>query len=128
MACLVVMLLHRVASTSAAVAATSARNDEIRLLAETLADLEPDEIAPVVAYLSGEILQGRIGVGWATAAKLVADEVETPTLTVDDLDSAFEALAGISGPGSVAARRRAALAAVEGHGNRGGVRTATHRW
>ncbi|MEZ5374955.1 MAG: ATP-dependent DNA ligase [Acidimicrobiales bacterium] len=98
------MLLHRVASTSAAVAATSARNDKIRLLAETLADLEPDEIAPVVAYLSGEIPQGRIGVGWATAAKLVADEVETPTLTVDDLDSAFEALAGISGPGSVAAR------------------------
>ncbi len=104
LAFLAVMLLHRVATTSAAVAATSSRNDKVALLAETLADLEPDELAPVVAFLSGEIRQGRIGVGWATAAKLTTDGADEPTLTVADLDHAFTALAGISGPGSVAAR------------------------
>lgn len=97
-------LLHRVASTSVAVSGAPARNDKVRLIAETLADLEPPEIAPTVAFLSGEIRQGRIGIGWATAARLTGHPANEPTLTVTELNQVFKTLAHISGPGSVAAR------------------------
>ena len=98
------MLLHRLATTSVAVTAASARNEKVRLLGETIADLSPSEVAPAVSFLSGSIRQGRIGVGWATASRLTADLADSPTLTVGELDAAFDQLSQISGPGSVAAR------------------------
>ncbi len=99
------MLLHRLATTSAAVAATPARNDKVALLAATIADLEPAEIEPAVAFLSGEIRQGRIGTGWATVSRLDLEPASAPSLTVSELDRAFIDLAAIGGPGSVAARQ-----------------------
>ncbi len=98
------MLLHRLATTSAAVADASARNEKVRLLGETIADLSPSEVAPAVSFLSGSIRQGRIGVGWATASRLATTFAESPSLSVEDLDVAFDRLSQISGPGSVAAR------------------------
>ncbi len=98
------MLFHRLAETSADVAASAARNDKVAHLAATIADLGPDEVEPAVAFLSGEVRQGRIGSGWATVSRLDLEPATTPTLTVHELDSAFAELAAISGPGSVAAR------------------------
>jgi DNA ligase 1 len=98
------VLLARIAATSAAVAATAARSAKIALIADCLRDAEPDEVVPAVAYLSGELLQRRTGVGWASLRELPAPADE-PTLTVHEVDSVFETVSGLSGAGSQARRR-----------------------
>jgi DNA ligase-1 len=64
------MLLEDVARTSAALSETSGRRAKVRLLAATLALLEPTEVSVAVAYLSGGLPQGTIGVGWAALREL----------------------------------------------------------
>ncbi len=98
------MLLAVLAETSAAVAATSARSQKVALLADCLSAAEPDEVVAVVAYLSGELLQRRTGVGWASLRDLPPPAGE-PTLTVGAVDAAFTTIAGLSGPGSPSRRR-----------------------
>ena len=61
-----VVLLARVAATSAEVAATSARSAKVALIAACLREAEPAEVPPLVAYLSGDLPQRRTGVGWAS--------------------------------------------------------------
>jgi ATP-dependent DNA ligase I len=112
--------LGELAEASAAVAATPARNEKIAALAELLQRAGPDEVAPVVSWLSGELTQRQIGVGWAllrdrpeeVSETLEDVSAETPgapeaSLTVADVESAFTAIGTLSGPGSVAARRAA---------------------
>ena len=98
------MLLARIAQTSADVAATSSRLKKVALLAECLADATPDEVAIAVAYLSGELPQGTVGVGWA-ALKERPRPAEAPTLELLDIDAVVTELQAISGKGSQAARR-----------------------
>jgi DNA ligase-1 len=96
-----------VAATSAAVGATRSRTAKVAALAHLLARLEPAEVVPVVAMLSGTVRHGRIGVGWATVAKLdVAPATGEPTVEVGEVDAALDTLAAASGAGSVAARRQ----------------------
>jgi len=57
---------------SAAVAATSARNAKIGLIAALLARVEPAEVPAAVAFLSGELLQRQIGVGYAAIGGVFA--------------------------------------------------------
>ena len=59
------MHLAELVDASAAVAATPARNAKIAALAELLRRAGPDEVGPVVRWLSGELTQRQIGVGWA---------------------------------------------------------------
>ena len=59
------MDLAELVDASAAVTATPARNAKIAALAELLARAAPAEVAPVVSWLSGELTQRQIGVGWA---------------------------------------------------------------
>lgn len=98
------VLLARLAATSAAVAATSARSKKIGLLADCLRETAPDDISAVVAYLSGDLLQRRTGVGWASLRERPAPATE-PTLTVAEVDHTFAAIADLSGAGSQNARR-----------------------
>src|SRR4051794_32765571 len=106
--------LAELAEASAAVAATPARNEKIAALAELLQRAGPDEVAPVVSWLSGELTQRQIGVGWAllrdrpeeVSETLEDVSAETPgapeaSLTVADVESAFTAIGALSGPGSV---------------------------
>src|SRR3954462_13333459 len=60
-----VVLLADLVATSQAVASTSARGEKVARLAETLRRLEPGEAGAGVAFLSGELRQRQIGVGWA---------------------------------------------------------------
>ena len=101
------MLLADVVATSEAIAATRARSVKVEALAGLLARVEPDEIEPVVGFLSGEVRQGRIGIGWATVASVDATSSETPSLVVADVDAVLAALATTAGPGST--ERRAGL-------------------
>src|SRR3954447_7186610 len=60
-----VVLLADLAATSRAVGATSARREKVDLLAVALRRLGPEEVPAGVAFLSGELRQRQIGVGWA---------------------------------------------------------------
>ncbi|GAA0361574.1 ATP-dependent DNA ligase [Actinoallomurus spadix] len=99
------MLLSEITETSGAVAATSGRRAKIELLAACLRDAEPEETAIAVAYLSGELPQRQIGVGWAALRDLPPAAAEA-ALTVDEVDAAFTAIGAVSGKGSVTTRRR----------------------
>jgi DNA ligase-1 len=104
------MLLIRLVETSAAVGATRSRLAKAELLAAVLRDLAPDERVPAVAYLSGELRQRQIGVGWRSIQELPPPAVE-PSLTIAALDSACDEIGGTSGAGSQA-KRKALLAAL----------------
>ncbi len=57
------MKLSDIVVTSRRVAGTSSRREKIQQITATLQRLDPHEIRAAVAYLSGEIRQGRIGIG-----------------------------------------------------------------
>ena len=98
------MLLIQIAEVSRAVAATSARLAKIEMLAGALREAGPLEVPIAVAYLSGELPQRQIGVGWATLRDGFPPAA-TPSLTLPDVDSGFSAIGAISGKGSAAARK-----------------------
>ena len=102
------VLFDELAAASEAVAATGRRNEKVGRLADVLRRLDPTEVVPATAMLVGTTPHGRIGVGWASLSA-VRDVLPAPapTLTVGEVAGAIEALAGMSGDGVVAARRRA---------------------
>ncbi|HYK24913.1 MAG TPA: hypothetical protein VEV18_01545, partial [Steroidobacteraceae bacterium] len=109
-------LLARLVEASGRVAATASRLAKVRELAACLAALAPDEIEIAVRYLSGELPQGRIGVGYSTLMEAASagasdPEVLEPTLTITEVDRALAAVAALRGSGS-AARRNEALRAL----------------
>ncbi|GAA4080565.1 ATP-dependent DNA ligase [Actinomadura miaoliensis] len=97
-------MLERIARTSGTVAGTSARKAKVGALAECLRAAAPDEAPIVVAYLSGELPQRQIGVGYA-ALRDLPPPAATATLTVPQVDAAFTEIGAVSGKGSVARRR-----------------------
>ncbi|MGI8591783.1 MAG: ATP-dependent DNA ligase, partial [Nakamurella sp.] len=100
------MLLSQLVETSAAVAATRSRLAKRKLLADTIARSEPDEIELVVTFLSGTLRQRRTGVGWASLSGLPAPAAQS-RLTPIDVDAAFGAVAALGGAGSAALRAAA---------------------
>jgi DNA ligase-1 len=100
------MLLEEIAGTSTAVAATPARLAKIDLLAAALRRLRPEEVPVAVAYLSGELPQGSIGVGWA-ALRAVPPPAPLPSsLELLEVDEALSRLLTTAGKGSQESRRR----------------------
>jgi DNA ligase-1 len=129
------VLLSELAEASADVAATSARSAKIERIAALLSHVPPGEVTIAVAFLSGELLQGQIGVGYAALGEMLraadavparsgaaegetgppagtdagpGDERQEPAgaLTLTGTDAAFEAIGAVTGPGSQAERRR----------------------
>jgi DNA ligase-1 len=122
------VLLSEVARMSAAVTATSARNAKIDQIAALLGRVPPGEVTVAVAFLSGELVQGQIGVGYAAVSEMprapaTADATvraaedagadqgrpapgQAAGLTLTDVDTAFGAIGAVTGPGSQAERRR----------------------
>ena len=102
------VLLANLVETSQRVGATSGRLAKIRELAAFLRDLAADEIETGAHYLSGEIPQGRIGIGYATLRTAASSSpVEVGTLSLIELDGLLTDLATIRGAGSTAARAAA---------------------
>jgi ATP-dependent DNA ligase I len=99
------VLLDAIARASATVGDTASRLGKIDRLAACLRDLRPDEVPVAVAYLSGELPQGSIGVGWASLRELPPPASE-PTLELLEVHATFERIAATTGPGSQAARRQ----------------------
>ncbi len=98
-------LFDDLAAASGAVAATSKRNEKVAVLAGVLRRLDPIEIGPAVAYLTGDLPTGRIGVGWATMSNARTEPATSPSLSVLDVDDALGRLAALGGAGSVRDRR-----------------------
>jgi DNA ligase 1 len=104
---------------SRAISETSARTGKIARLADLLRGVAPEEGAVAVSWLSGDLPQGRIGLG--PAAVRAARDVpaaEAAQLTVRAVDAAFERIAAIGGAGSARARTQElrdlfALATIE---------------
>ena len=93
------------ADASEAVAATSSRLAKIAVLATALHDAGPAEVTIAVAYLSGELPQRQIGVGWATLRQ-APSPAGTATLTLTDVDAALSAIGSAAGKGSQATRKQ----------------------
>ena len=94
------MKLQETVEVSQRIAATSRRLEKIGLLADFLRRLSPDEIPAGVSYLSGNLRQGKIGVGYASLRDtLSGDPAPEPSLLLMDVDAAFARIAATSGPG-----------------------------
>jgi DNA ligase-1 len=107
-----VTLLADIAAASQRVARTSSRLEKMRELADCLRGVTPDEIPIAIAFLSGETLQGKLGVAYATLQSVRQHPPAAgPSLTLAEVDAAFTGLAAVAGKGSAAAReeRLAAL-------------------
>ncbi|OCB52484.1 ATP-dependent DNA ligase [Mycobacterium vulneris] len=101
------MLLADVAAASSDIAGASARLAKIDRIAAVLAAAAADgdgrSVSVTVSWLSGELPQRQIGVGWAALRSLPAP-ADVPTLTVTGVDTALTEIKGIAGKGSQALR------------------------
>ena len=104
------MLLIDVATTSAEVGGSASRLAKVARIADLLgrAATDPMLVAIIVSWLSGELPQRQIGVGWAALRSLPSPAAQ-PSLTVTGVDATFSTIGAVSGKGSQA--RRAELVA-----------------
>jgi DNA ligase-1 len=110
------VLLTDLVRTSAAVASSPGRGAKIAEIACLLAIVPPEEISVAVAFLSGELKQRQIGVGYAALIDLLgpgsaavaehASGALQPALTLAETDGIFAASGALSGPGSQTERRQ----------------------
>jgi DNA ligase-1 len=98
------MLLQRIVQASREVAEVSSRLSKIDRLAALLREAEPGEIAVAIAFLSGEVRQAKLGVGWAAIRKARTDPARAAGLRLPEIDAALARLAATAGKGSAAAR------------------------
>jgi DNA ligase 1 len=104
------VLLIDVATTSAEVGGSASRLVKSARIADLLsrAKSDPALVAIIVSWLSGELPQRQIGVGWA-ALRSLPPAAAQPSLTVVGVDATFSAIGAVSGKGSQG--RRAELVA-----------------
>ncbi len=95
--------LSDVVATSQAVAATRSRLAKRDALVDLLKRADPDDVEVAVAFLSGALRQRRTGLGWASLRDL-PEPAGAATLTIAEVDAAFETISQIAGTGSAATR------------------------
>jgi DNA ligase-1 len=100
------MLFRDVVECSTTIRSTSSRLAKIASLSKLLAATPPPQAPIVVAYLSGELPQGKIGVGYSLVHSTEVPPAEKPSLVLADVDRTFTDLASVSGAGSQARRRQ----------------------
>ena len=97
--------LADVVQTSARVAATSSRLAKTAEIAACLRRVMPGEVEIAIAFLSGEIRQGKLTVGYSTLHNARANAATAPSLDLRDVDLAFEQLKKTRGSGSAAQKQ-----------------------
>ena len=99
------MQLQELVDASNAVARTRGRLEKIGTLAELLKKAGADEIRIAVAFLSGALPQGRIGIGWSSIAEMRAvPAAAEPSLDLLDVHRAFDRVACVKGAGALRLR------------------------
>jgi len=120
------VLLDELVRTSAAVTATSSRRAKIEAIAGLLRGAAPGEVPVAVAFLSGELRQRQIGVGYAALRDIAGGAwpgggaareqaaAQVSVLTLSAVDTAFAQIGAAAGPGSQAERRRLLASLLQG--------------
>jgi DNA ligase-1 len=103
------MLFADLAATSQALATTRSRLAKRALLVDLLRRTPPEDVGIVSRYLGGQLRQRRTGLGWRSLSTLPTPADE-PSLTVAQVDAAFEAMSRLEGAGSGLARTAQAAA------------------
>lgn len=94
------MLLAELAETSRRVAGTPKRLEKIDAIAQLLGQSRGEEIEVAVAFLSGQLRQGRIGAGYSAIREAVGPAAPSASLELLEVDRAFDAVSSTSGAGS----------------------------
>jgi len=81
--------LNEVVAASSSIGETRSRRAKTELIASCLRRLRPEEVRVAVAYLSGRLPQGTIGVGWASLRDRPRPAID-PTLELLEVDAALE--------------------------------------
>jgi DNA ligase 1 len=101
-------LLAQLVGVSRRISATSTRLGKVRELAALLRTLPDEETALAVHYLSGEIPQGRIGIGYALLQQAGAGAAASESsLSIAEVDASLTAITALRGAGSAAQRAQA---------------------
>ena len=101
------MQLCALVDVSLAVSSTRSRIEKIDRLADLLKRTPPDEISIAVAYLSGSLPQGRIGVGWSVVSQARAvPPAAQPSLDLQEIHEQFQRIAHARGAGAAGIRTR----------------------
>ena len=102
---LTIVLLLDVAATSVEVGGTSSRLTKVAHIADLLrrAAAHPEAVAIIVSWLSGELRQRQIGVGWASLRSR-PPPASDPALTVVGVDATISEIGAVSGKGAQARR------------------------
>ena len=101
------MRLADLVATSRRVAETRSRLEKTSALGDLLRRLTPGEIDIAVAFLSGDLRQGRIGLGGAAVRNAMPGSAAAePSLTLLEVDGEFERISTTTGSGSTAERLR----------------------
>jgi DNA ligase 1 len=99
-------LLADVVAASREVTETSSRSAKVQILAELLRRLDPSEVGIAVGFLAGVPRQGRVGIGYSTIYGIERPPAREPSLKIEELDRAIDAVQATTGSGSAAARKR----------------------
>src|SRR5690242_14747476 len=95
------MLLNDIVETSRRVGEVSGRLAKIEHLAGCLRRAVAEEIDIAVAWLAGELRQGRIGIGYAALREAMAEAAApAASLTLGDVDAALYRVSQTRGSGS----------------------------
>ncbi|WP_242343060.1 ATP-dependent DNA ligase [Anaeromyxobacter terrae] len=102
------MQVADLALASNAVARAAARLEKIARLAEALRALAPEERRAGASWLSGELSQGRIGLGPAAVRRALegSEPAGAATLSVAEVEAALDRIAAARGGGSGGERAR----------------------
>jgi DNA ligase-1 len=94
-----VTLLAELVATSAQVAGTASRLAKTRCIADFLRRLEKAEVEIAIHYLSGEIPQGKLALGYASLQSLVGSPAASRVLALHDVDEIFSIVKTTKGKG-----------------------------
>ena len=113
------MLLSEIETCSRGIAATRSRLKKREILSELLTRVSGDDVPIVVSYLSGELPQGRIGLGPAIIRRVLdglSDAGTGGTLLLGKVHEQFDRIAAVEGKGANA-RREALLTELLAEGS-----------
>jgi DNA ligase 1 len=102
-----VTLLAELVRTSERVAAAPGRLQKTDVLAELLRRLEPPELEAAIAFLSGDIRQGRLSLPMAALRATMGRTAAPGSLSILEVDQAFARIKSLRGKGAASAREAA---------------------
>ncbi len=105
------MLLATLVEASDRIAGTTKRLQKTEILSDFFRKLASEEVEIAVSFLSGNVRQGRIGIGYSALRSASVSPVSDPVLSIIEVDRSLGELASVAGPGAES-RRREVLAGL----------------